>query len=305
MKIILMGTPGFAVPVLQSLLASQHEIIAVYTKEPKLVGRGYQEAKSPIHQLAEENNLPVYTPHNFKSTEEIENFKALHADVAVVAAYGLLLPKAILDAPLYGCINIHPSKLPRWRGAAPIQRAILAGDKVTEICIMQMDEGMDTGDVLLKKELAISPQMTAKELHDSCANIGAELIIHTLEMIGKGTATPVKQSAEGILHAAKVTRADEKINWSDAAYKIHCQIRAFSPRPAAYFTYNGEVVKIISAEFNETHHSYLPGTVVDEKLTVACGSGLLMPTLIQREGRKMIYTDAFLRGFPIPPGAIL
>jgi methionyl-tRNA formyltransferase len=195
--------------------------------------------------------------------------------------------------------------LPRWRGAAPIQRTILAGDLNTEVCIMQMDEGMDTGDILLKQEVSIHEQMTSKELHDLAAEIGGKLVLDTVSAIAMGAIKPVKQSMDGVLHAAKLTRADELINWQKSAFEIYCQIRAFSPRPGAYFKYNNEVIKIIQADYIAGDASqFQPGEVVDAEFTIACGDGFLKPTLLQREGRKMIYNDAFLRGFPIAPGTL-
>lgn len=294
-----MGTPDFAVPSLKALINSNHQIVAVYTKEPKPAGRGYSEVKSAIHQLADQHGLQVITPKNFKLDADVEQFKNLGADIAVVAAYGLILPQSILSIPKYGCINLHPSKLPRWRGAAPIQRTILAGDPDTDICIMQMDVGMDTGDILVRQNFTIPGNMTSKELHDECAQIGGDLFLQTLQQIEQGVATPIKQSEDGVLHATKISREEELINWNRSAFEIHCQIRAFAPRPGAYFELNGEKIKILAADYIMDSHDYAPGTVMDEALTIACNGGFLKPQLLQREGRKMIYVDAFLRGFPI------
>jgi methionyl-tRNA formyltransferase len=305
MKVIFMGTPDFAVPALQDLINSDHEIVGVFTKPPKPAGRGYQEIKSKVHILAEESGLPVFTPSTFKEVKNVEQFKKLNADVAVVAAYGLILRKEILDAPKYGCINIHPSRLPRWRGAAPIQHTILSGDKETSVCVMQMDEGMDTGDILLQKDLEVPTEMTAKDLHDKTAIIGGEMITQVLDQINNGSANPVAQSTEGVLYAAKITRDSERINWHKNAEEIFNQIRTFSPRPGAFFRYEAENIKIITADFAMVKHSGKQGEVLDNKLSIACKEGVLKPKLLQREGKKMIYTDAFLRGFPIPIGAIL
>lgn len=305
MKIIFMGTPDFAVPTLKKLISSKHEIIAVYTKPPKPSGRGYAESKSPIHLIAEENNIKVFTPSTLKTPETIEEFKNLKADTAVVAAYGLILPQAILEASKHGCINIHPSKLPRWRGAAPLQHTILAGDKETAICIMQMDTGMDTGDILAEKNLTLDDKITAKELHDKTSEIGADMVLEALDLLEKGQINRQKQNSDGVTHAHKITKEHEKINWNKTAFEINCQIRTLSPRPGAYFKFNEENIKIIQADYSMEKHDYEPGTVSDDKLTIACKTGFIYPKLLQREGKKMIYTDAFLRGFNIAKGAVL
>jgi methionyl-tRNA formyltransferase len=300
-----MGTPDFAVPALQSLIDSDHEIVGVYTKPPKPAGRGYHEIKSKIHELAEKHNLPVFVPSTFKELRNVEQFKSLNADVAVVAAYGLILRKDILETPKFGCINIHPSKLPRWRGAAPLQHTILSGDKETSVCVMQMDEGMDTGDIIIQQNLEVPIEMTTKELHDKTAQIGAELVLQTLVQISKGTVVRTKQREDGLVYATKITRDHEIINWFKPAEEIYNQIRAFSPRPAAQFSCNGEVIKIIAATFSLDDSGQKVGTVIDDNLSIACGKGVITPTLLQREGRKMIYTDAFLRGYSIPKGTSL
>lgn len=305
MKVIFMGTPDFALPALEQLHKSQHQIIAVYTRPPKPAGRGYELSKSKIHLKAEELGLPVFTPATLKELNEQEKFKALNADIAVVAAYGLLLPKAILDAPIHGCINIHPSDLPRWRGAAPIQHTILAGDKTTAVCIMQLDEGMDTGDIILKEPLTLDPKITAYQLHDLTAKIGAEQLIKALDLIETGKAHRDKQSTNGSTHATKLSKADEKIDFNKTAFSIYCQIKTFTPRPGAYFTFKNESIKIIEAEYDDKLHNFLPGSVVDDDLTIACQNGFIYPKLLQREGRKMIYLDAFLRGFSIQKGELL
>lgn len=298
MKIVFMGTPHFAVPALTKLIASEHQVIAVYTKEPKPAGRGYAEIKSAIHNLADSNGIKVLTPKNFKTQEAIDQFKSLQADIAVVAAYGIILPKSILEIPKYGCINIHPSLLPKWRGAAPLQRTIFEGDKETAVCIMQMDEGMDTGDILLQKNIALDDKITVSELHDLTSDIGADMVLKVLDSVAE--IKPIRQSTEGVTHAKKLTPLDEIIDWNKSAEQINCQIRALSPRPAAYFKYNGEKIKIISAQYSNEKHSFDIGRVIDNNLSIACNGGILKPLLLQREGKKMIYTDAFLRGFVIP-----
>lgn len=300
-----MGTPHFAIPALESLISSEHEIVAVYTKPPKEAGRGYNVQKSPIHELAEKHGLKIFTPATFKIQENVDEFLKIDADVVVVAAYGLILRKVILDAKKFGCINIHPSKLPRWRGAAPIQHTILSGDSDTSVCIMQMDEGLDTGDIILEEPVSITSDMTAYQLHDYCALLGGKMVLQVLELLQNSAAKRIKQNEVGVTYANKITKDDEKIDWSKSAFEINCKIRALTPRPAAYFEYKGEKIKIIQAEVIEQYSASQAGTIHDEEFTIVTGNGMLKPTLLQREGRKMIYTDAFLRGFEIKVGDVL
>lgn len=305
MRVIFMGTPDFAVPALQKLIASEHEVVAVYTKEPKPAGRGYEEIKSKTHIIAEANAIPVYTPKNFKSPEDIDTFIGLKADIAVVAAYGLILPKAILEGSKYGCINIHPSKLPRWRGAAPLHHTILAGDAKTAVCVMHMDEGLDTGDVYLMRELEVSETITTKDLHDITAELGGTMVLEVIDLLLAGKANRTPQLEEGITYAHKLTRDHEKIDWSRSAFEIACQVRAFSPRPGAYFTHKGDTIKVISAEYQKGEQHQASGTVMDDNLSIACGGGILKPLLLQREGKKVMDVAAFLRGYPINKGEVL
>jgi methionyl-tRNA formyltransferase len=305
MKIIFMGTPEFAVPVLNALLNSEHQVVAVYTRAPKEAGRGQKLAKSPIHLLAEEADLTVMTPTTLKTEEEIAKVKSFGADIIVVAAYGMILQPPVLEACPYGCINIHPSSLPRWRGASPIQRSVMAGDKTSEVCIMKMDEGLDTGDVILRRGVIIGESKTVSELAIEMAELGGELLLEALDLIASSKAIYTPQHEEGLVYAHKLTKEDEIINWDKSAELVNCQIRALSPKPGAYFIYNNEIVKIITANYTTEGHNAMPGTVIDNELTIACGEGVLKPTLLQRAGKKMIYTDAFLRGFPIKKGAIL
>lgn len=306
MKIVFMGTPKFSVPTLEKIIASNHEVVAVYTKPPKPAGRGKQELKSPVHLLSEQYSIPISTPNSLRSDQEAEKLSALKPDVVIVVAYGLILPRSILDIPKICALNLHPSKLPRWRGAAPLQRTILAGDKESGVCIMKMDEGMDTGDVFLKHEFSVSEEMTIQELSDYTSNIGAEMMVRALDILAADPKHPsVKQTEEGVVYADKLKSEDEIINWHQPVRMVNCQIRAFSPKPGAYFRYKGEVIKIIVAEYEEYEHSFTPGLVIDDHLTVACSKGVIKPQLLQRQGRKMIYTDAFLRGFPIKQGTIL
>lgn len=305
MKIIFMGTPEFACPTLSYLHESKHEILAVYTKPPKPFGRGGAIKPSLIHEKALSMGLNVLTPKNFKNPKDIQEFLNFKADLAVVVAYGVLLPKEILEGTKHGAINIHPSKLPKWRGAAPIQRSIMAGDKTTAVTIMQLDEGMDTGDIILEEEITISENHTAKDLHDITAELGGKLVLKTLDNFEKGIITRIKQSQEGITLANKIMPEDERINWNGEVKLVHRQIMGLSPKPGAYFEYKGEKIKILISEFETAEHNCSFGEVIDDNLTIACLNGYLKPKLLKREGRKEIYKDAFLRGFPIKKGTIL
>lgn len=299
-----MGTPQFAAPTLNLLLSSEFRPVAVYTKPPKPNDRGQKIQKSLIHEMAEDANIPVYTPASLKSIEEQKIIQDLKPDVIVVVAYGMLLPKGVLEIPKL-CINLHPSDLPKWRGAAPIQRTIMSGELSTAVCVMRMDEGMDTGDIILRKPVNFSIEDTSSTLHNSLASIGAEMILESLHLIKNGNATFTKQSEYGVQHANKLTAEDEKINFHQDVKLVHAQIRAFSPKPGAYFTYAQETIKIISADYISTEVHAVPGTVIGPNLEIACVGGILKPTLLQRQGRKMIYTEAFLRGFGIPVYTLL
>ena len=305
MKVVFMGTPAFAVPALEKLIASEHEIVGVYTKMPKPAGRGFKEVKSAIQRLAEQHDLPVFTPKNFKSEQDIEQLRNLKPDVIVVAAYGLILNKAVLESPKHVCLNIHPSKLPRWRGAAPIQRTIFSGDKDTAVCIMKMDEGLDTGDILLKRNFDLDEKITAYKLHDKCAEIGGDMTLEALDLIEQDKAVFTKQTEEGLVYAEKLTPDDELINFADDVFKISCQIRALSPKPSAYFKFKCEIIKILEADYEKNAHNHRPGEVVDDMMTIAANGGFIKPKLVQRQGKKMIYVDAFLRGFKIEQGDTL
>lgn len=301
-----MGTANFALPTLSSLIASQHDIIAVYTAAAKPSGRGNQISISAIQKLADKHNIKVFAPHNFKNDVDYDQFKALNADIAIVAAYGIILPERILNSPKHGCINIHPSSLPKFRGAAPIQHTILSGDAETSVCIIQMDKGMDTGDILIKQDLSLDHKITAHELFDITSNIGADLTLKILDQIAANKLSSIKQNDIGASHACKIHRSDEKLNFVKDAYLVQCQVRAFAPKPGAYFVFKGENIKVLEADFdsNVIHHA-ATGTVLDDKLTIACSKGIFKPKLLQREGRKSIYLDAFLRGFNIAKNSIL
>jgi methionyl-tRNA formyltransferase len=303
LRLAFMGTPDFAVPCLDALLAAGHEIAAVYTQPPRPAGRGGKPRPSPVQQAAERHGLPVRTPPSLKGVEEPAAFAALKLDGAVVVAYGLILPKAILVAPRLGCLNVHASLLPRWRGAAPIQRAIMAGDKETGATIMQMDEGLDTGPMLLREPIPIAEDDTAGTLHDKLAVLGARLIAAALEGLAAGRLTATPQPAEGVSYAAKLTRADEALDWRKPARELARQVRALSPRPGAWFMARGERIKLLAAESLAGEGA--PGTVLDDRLTVACGSGALRLLQLQRAGRGPMAADDLLRGFLLPKGTAL
>ena len=305
MRLVFMGTPEFALPALRALHASQHSVAAVYTQPPRPAGRGQEETPSPVHRLAISLGIPVHTPATLKSPEIQEQFRALNADVAVVVAYGLLLPRAILDAPAHGCLNIHPSSLPRWRGAAPIQRTLMAGDSETSVCIMRLDEGMDTGDILLEQPLSIPPTMNAGDLHDKTAELGANLLIETLIGLQQGTIIPRKQSADGICIAPKIRKEEARIDWTQSAQTIHNLIRGLSPKPGVFFMHGGQPIKILRADYDAAPVSTKPATVMDDALTIACGSGVLRPQLLQRSGKTVVSAADLLRGYPLPAGTIL
>ena len=296
MKVVFMGTPDFAVPVLENLV-KEHEVVCVYTRAPKEAGRGQKESKTPVHLKAEELGIEVRTPKTLRNEEEQANFKALNADVAVVAAYGLILPQPVLDAFPRGCINTHASLLPRWRGAAPIQRVIEAGDEKSGVTIMQMDAGLDTGAMLMKGEVEITETMTGGDLHDALSQIGADLIMETLRNLDKIKSEP--QNDEGTCYAAKIEKEESHLDFSLSAAVIERKIRAFNPFPGTYFEYNGERFKIWEAEAFDVASGYAPGVIIpnDSGLLIACGEGMLLVTKIQRQGKKAMAIEELLRGF--------
>lgn len=308
LRIIFMGTPEFSVPTLQSLKHAGHEIVAVYTQPPRPGGRrGLDLVKSPVHQAAELLGIPVFTPVNFKDPEEREKFRALEADVAVVVAYGLLLPEAILTGTKLGCYNGHASLLPRWRGAAPIQRAIMAGDKKTGMMVMQMEKGLDTGPVALTSEVEIGDNMTAGELHDRLMLVGARAMVEAMGKLEANDLPLTPQSSEGVLYAAKIDKGETRIDFSKPARDVHNHIRGLSPFPGAWFEaeINGkpERVKVLGSEVDEGQGD--PGTVLDDTLTVACGEGAVRLLKLQKAGAKPLAAAEFLRGTPLGPGTRL
>ena len=294
MKIVFMGTPDFSVPILDAL-AAQHDILAVYTQPPRPAGRGKELRPTPVHARATQLGLPVRHPVSLKSPADQAAFAALGADIAVVVAYGLILPQAILDAPRMGCLNIHASLLPRWRGAAPIHRAIMAGDAETGICIMQMEAGLDTGPVLLRESTAIGTEETTQDLHDRLSQMGARLILDALATLP--TLTPEPQRSEGITYATKIDKLEARIDWTRPATEIDRQIRALSPFPGAWCMAGGERLKLLRSRL--TPGSGSPGAVLNG-LTIACGTGAVQITLAQREGKKPQDPTEFLRGFTLP-----
>jgi methionyl-tRNA formyltransferase len=297
MKLAFMGSPEFSVPALRALAAA-HKVAVVYAQPPKPAGRGQRETPCPVHQAALELGLPVRTPKRLKNNaEEAEFLASLKLDVAVIAAYGLILPPAVLEAPRLGCLNIHASLLPRWRGAAPIQAAILAGDAQTGITIMQMDAGLDTGGMLLKEATKIGPQDTAADLHDRLAEIGGRLILEALTT----QTTPEAQDDALSTYAPKLSREDARLNFTKPAAELERQIRAYHPWPGSLALLGDTVLKFVSAEL--VHAEGIPGEILDDKLTIACGEHAIRPTRIQRPGKAPMATADFLRGFSLPPGA--
>lgn len=308
LRIVFMGTPDFSVPTLRLLVEAGHQIIAVYTQPPRPGGRrGLDLQKSPVHQAAELLGLPVFTPVNFKDPEERERFRALGADVGVVVAYGLLLPEAILTGTRYGCYNGHASLLPRWRGAAPIQRAIMAGDAKTGMMVMKMDKGLDTGDVALTREVEIAPNMTAGELHDRLMHVGAKAMAEAMVKLEMDDLPLTTQPAEGVLYAAKIDKAETRIDFSRDAKDVHNHIRGLAPFPGAWFELVGhdkaERVKVLGSELATGEG--MAGTLVTDDLVVACGTGAVRLTKLQKAGGKPLAASDFLRGTPLVAGTRL
>jgi methionyl-tRNA formyltransferase len=304
LRIIFMGTPEFSVGALRALREAGHEIIAVYSQPPRPAGRGQSLQKSAVHTQAEVMLIPVHTPLTLKNEEAQKIFADLNADVAVVVAYGLLLPVPIVRAPKMGCINIHASLLPRWRGAAPIQRAILAGDADSGVTIMQMDAGLDTGAMWLKRSVPITTQTTAGSLHDELSSLGANMIVEVLAGISSGGVTPTPQSEMGVTYAAKLMKEEGKINWQESAIEIERKIRGLSPWPGVFFESKGERIKVLEAKVVFGQHG-AAGTLLSDDCTLACGEDALQLTKVQRQGRSVTDGAAFLRGFAIQRGECL
>lgn len=307
LRIIFMGTPDFSVATLKALAEAGHEIVAVYSQPPRPAGRrGLDLTKSPVHQAAEALGIPVLTPLNFKAQEDRDLFAAHQADVAVVVAYGLLLPQAILDGTRLGCYNGHASLLPRWRGAAPIQRAIMAGDTETGMMVMKMDKGLDTGPVALTRRVAITPEMTAGELHDALSDVGAKAMVEAMAKLEKGDLPLTPQAEEGVLYAAKIDKAETRVDFSKPAVDVHNHIRGLSPFPGAWFeaemNCKSERIKVLASAISEG--SGKPGEVLDDALTIACGQGAIRLVRLQKAGGKPLDALEFLRGTPMVPGTV-
>ena len=311
LRIIFMGTPDFSVATLKALHAAGHEIVAAYSQPPRPGGRrGLDLQKSPVHLAAEDLGIEVRHPLNFRDQADRAAFVALKADVAVVVAYGLLLPEAILNGTRLGAYNGHASLLPRWRGAAPIQRAIMAGDAETGMMVMKMDKGLDTGPVALTRKVAIGPDMTAGELHDALSLIGAEAMVEAMAKLEAGTLETVVQAEEGVLYAAKIDKAETRVDFSRPANEVHNHIRGLSPFPGAWteIEVNGkpERVKLIASHLAATDGALAePGTVLDDRLTVACGTGAIRLVRLQKAGGKPLDAEDFLRGTPLPKGTVI
>lgn len=301
MRVIFMGTPDFSVPVLDALHAAGHDIVCVYCQPPRPAGRGKKDRPTPVHQRAEALGLPVRHPERLKSPEDQAAFADLNADVAVVVAYGLILPQPVLDAPKHGCLNIHASLLPRWRGAAPIHRAIMAGDAETGVCIMQMEAGLDTGPVLMREATRIGATETTGALHDRLSQMGARLITQALDRIDD--LDPAPQPEEGVTYAAKIDKAEAAVDWTRSAEDISRQVRGLAPFPGAWTTHGGDRIKLLGVEPAEGQGA--PGTLLDDRFTVACGTGALRITRAQRAGKGAQDAAAFLNGCPLPKGAQL
>lgn len=307
LRIVFMGTPDFAVPTLRAVRAAGHEVAAVYTQPPRPAGRGMALRPSPVQAAAAEVGLPVRTPRSLKRAEAQQQFAALAADAAVVVAYGLILPKAILDAPRHGCLNVHASLLPRWRGAAPIQRAIMAGDAETGVTIMRMDEGLDTGPVCLMERVAIGADVTAGELHDVLAEMGAALMVRALDALAHDGLACQPQGETDATYAAKVDKSETHIDWAAPAPQVHNRIRGLAPWPGAWFEVAAqgrrERIKVLRSQLAEGVGR--PGEIVAQPLTVACGTGAVRLLRLQRAGRKPMDAQELLRGLPLPPGTLL
>lgn len=303
LRLAFMGSPAFALPALAALIEAGHEIACVYSQPPRPAGRGKQERRTPVHAFAAERGLEVRTPKSLKRAEEQEAFAALKLDAAIVVAYGLILPKAILDAPRLGAFNLHGSLLPRWRGAAPIQRAIMAGDRVTGVQVMRMEEGLDTGPVLATAETPIEFEDNTSTLHDRLAGLGARLLIDTLEKVERGKAVETPQTETGVTYAHKITPAETRIDWTKPAREIDCMIRGLSPTPGAWFELSGARMKVLHSRLGLGQGA--PGEALDDALLIACGDGAVRLLKVQREGRAPLETEAFLRGQPVPAGSKL
>lgn len=307
LRIVFMGTPEFSVPTLAEIIGAGHDVVAVYSQPPRPAGRGMSETKSPVHQFAEQSAIPVFTPKSLRNPEAQARFAAHAADVAVVVAYGLILPKPVLDAPKYGCLNLHGSKLPRWRGAAPIQRAVMAGDTATAAMVMRMDEGLDTGPVCLSEIIPIGPDMTAGELHDTMKLQGASLMVRALAALERESLTETPQPSEGVTYAAKIDKGEGRIDFAKPARDVHNLVRGLSPFPGAFveIATGGKTERLKVLRTALAPGSGVPGTVLDDQLAIACGDGAVRLVEVQRSGKRPMSAGEFLRGFQLPAGSKL
>lgn len=299
MRLAFMGTSDFAVHILKALINAQYQIVAVYTRPPRPVGRGYKVTPSPVHQLALLHNIPVFSPPSLKTEEAQAQWRELNLDLAVVASYGLILPKAILEAPRWGAVNVHASLLPRWRGAAPIQRAILAGDTETGVTIMKMDTGLDTGDILLMESVPITETLTSPLLLDALAHVGAEALLRAIPPYLSGSLHPLPQPLEGVTYAQKLEKEEGLLDWNLPASFLERKVRALNPWPGTWFEIGMDRIKILKARVLLENFSSPPGTILDDHLTIVCGEGALQPLLVQKGGKSPISVDEFLRGYEL------
>jgi methionyl-tRNA formyltransferase len=295
-KVIFMGSPSYAVPTLKALINSEYEILCVYTQSPKPAGRGQKIQKTPVHLIAEENNILVKTPLNFKDDKDVEFFADLNPDLAVVVAYGLIIPQKLLDIPKYGFMNLHPSALPKYRGAAPLQRTILAGEKTTDICVMKMDQGVDTGEVYVRKNITINPEDNFQILHDITSEEGAKMIIDTIDNIENISA--IKQDSSGECYAHKIKKEEGEILFNiDNIDVINNKLRGLNPTPGVYFYINNKKIKIIEASISREEHDLVPGEMnLKQQLKIACIGGYIIPKTLQMEGKKAMSVTEFLNG---------
>jgi len=303
LRLVFMGTPDFAVPTLLELVGQGHDVAAVYTRAPKPAGRGMDLAPSPVEREARRFGLEVRSPKTLKTTEAAEQFRAHKAHAAVVVAYGLILPKQILDTPPLGCFNLHASALPRWRGAAPINRAIMAGDAETAVMVMRMEEGLDTGPIAMAEPVAIGADMTAGELHDRLARLGADLTVRALAALEKGALVLTPQRPDGVTYAAKIDKAETRIDWTRSRQAVHDHCRGLSPFPGAWCEIGGARVKVLRT--TKAEGSGAPGSVLDDRLAVACRDGAIRILELQRAGKQAMKAEEFLRGTPVAPGTVL
>lgn len=310
LKLIFMGTPGFSVPTLRQIVGAGHEVVCVYTQPPRRAGRGMSEQKSPVHIAADALQLHVEMPVSFKDDVQQEKFVSHGADAAIVVAYGLLLPPKVIAGTRLGCFNLHASKLPRWRGAAPIQRALMAGDTVTAATVMRMDDGLDTGPICLEHTISISPDMTAGDLHDRLAACGADLMVQALAQLESGTLPERAQSDDGATYARKLSKLENRIDFSKSAVEVHNHIRGLSPFPGAWFEVPdagnaGSPIRVKALKSELSTGAGQPGKVLGPDLTIACSDGAVRLLQVQRAGRMVASADEFLRGFPLPEGTQL